>query len=274
MKKIFVQILTLLFIASNSHAQDVTYQVPSAEILQLADFTRPPSVRMDDKHENIFYFYRNTYKSLQDLNQEEMRLAGLRINPTTYISSTTTYNNDIALKKINSNVVEKIKGLPADTKITYASFSPDQTKMAFTNTVTNGVELWLIDVASASAKKLTDPILNACLGMPYEWMADSKNILIKIRVANKKIIDTKTALPKGPTVSVSEGKVSQNRTYADLLKNAQDEQNFEAMIVSEIKMLHIDGSIKNYKEADLYLGMNVSPNGEYVLLRTTHKPYS
>jgi hypothetical protein len=35
--------------------------------------------------------YRDSYKTLDDLNQDEMRLGGLRINPTTNISSTVTY---------------------------------------------------------------------------------------------------------------------------------------------------------------------------------------
>jgi hypothetical protein len=38
--------------------------------------------------------YRDSYKTLDDLNQDEMRL-GLRINPTTNISSTVTYMNNI-----------------------------------------------------------------------------------------------------------------------------------------------------------------------------------
>jgi hypothetical protein len=38
--------------------------------------------------------YRDSYKTLDDLNQDEMRLGGL-INPTTNISSTVTYMNNI-----------------------------------------------------------------------------------------------------------------------------------------------------------------------------------
>jgi dipeptidyl aminopeptidase/acylaminoacyl peptidase len=274
MKSTLTLLLFIICILNQLKAQNATYQVPSEEILQLADYTRPPSVRMDNKHENIFYFYRNTYKRLQDLNQEEMRLAGLRINPITYIGSTVTYYTNIAIKKINSKEVLNIKGMPLDAKITYASFSSDESKMAFTNTVDNGVELWVIDIASATATKLTAPILNACMGIPYEWMADNNSILIKTRVANKKLIDTKATLPKGPTVSISEGKASQNRTYADLLKNPQDEQNFEALITSELKIVNINGVIKNFKDADLYTGMNISPDGQYILIKTTHPPYS
>ena len=44
----------------------------------------------------------------------------------------------------------------------------------------------------------------------------------------------KKDLPKGPTVSVSDGSKSQNRTYQDLLKNKTDEVNFDALVTSEL----------------------------------------
>jgi hypothetical protein len=50
----------------------------SKSILDLVDYERPPSV-MDTKGIHVLT-YRNTYKTLDDLNQDEMRLGGLRIN--------------------------------------------------------------------------------------------------------------------------------------------------------------------------------------------------
>jgi hypothetical protein len=57
--------------------------------------------------------YRDSYKTLDDLNQDEMRLGGLRINPTTNISSTVTYMNNIKLRKINDKMKLRITCQPA-----------------------------------------------------------------------------------------------------------------------------------------------------------------
>ena len=97
-------LLLSLFIMQTSFLfaqEELKYQKPSAEILQLADFERAPSVNMDSKKEYMLFSYRNTYKTLDDLNQEEMKLAGLRINPVTNISSTTTYINNLKIRKVN-----------------------------------------------------------------------------------------------------------------------------------------------------------------------------
>ena len=52
--------------------------------------------------------YRNTYKTLDDLNQTEMKLGGLRINPVTNISSTVTYINNLKIRKLRTKTKFKL----------------------------------------------------------------------------------------------------------------------------------------------------------------------
>jgi dipeptidyl aminopeptidase/acylaminoacyl peptidase len=275
MKQIIASV-SLLFLSYIGIAQEnVTYQKPPKEILELADFERAPSVSMDTKKEYMLLSYRNTYKSLDDLNQDEMRLGGLRINPITNISSTVTYINNLKIRKVKDKNEIQVKGLPENAKITNISWAPNEKVIAFTNTTANGVELWTIDVATAQAKKITSDNLNANLGNPYSWMKDSQQLLIRVIPANKpKLIDEKKDLPKGPIVSESEGKVSQNRTYQDLLKNKTDEANFEALVTSELKTVDLNGSIKNFKTAGMYAGETFSPDGNYLMITTIEKPFS
>lgn len=270
--------LTLLFIglASFSFAQEsITYQKPSAEILQLAEYDRPPSVSMDSKKEWMVLSYRPTYKTLEDLSQEEMKLAGLRVNPITNISSTAIYQYNLKIKRIKDATETQVKGLPQQAKITNLSFSPDRKTLAFTNTTAKGVELWVIDLATAQAKKLTSDNLNANLGSPYSWYRDSKSLLVNVLPANRPaLLDEKKDLPAGPTVSTSDGKVSQNRTYQDLLKNPKDETNFETLASSELFKVDLNGAATKFKNAAIYTSTSFSPDGKYIMLTTIKRPYS
>lgn len=269
-------ILLFLLISGLTFAQEnLTYQKPSAEILALADYERAPSVSMDSKKEYMLLSYRNTYKTLEDLSQEEMRLGGLRINPITNISSTVTYINNLKIRKIKDKVEMQVSGLPKNALITNVSWSPNEQKIAFTNTTLTGVELWIIDVVSASAKKITTDNLNANLGSPYNWMKDNETLLVKILPKNRPaLIDSEKDLPKGPTVSVSDGSKSQNRTYQDLLKNKTDEANFDALVTSELYKISISGNATLFKSAAIYAGESFSPDGNYLMLTTIQKPYS
>lgn len=223
--KILKTSLFSLFLITSMYAQEnVNYQKPSQEILQLAEFERAPSIFMDSKMEYMLLSYRSTYKTLDDLNVEEMRLGGLRIDVNTNISSTLTYIDNLKVRKVKDKNEIQVKGLPVNPRISNVTLSPDQTKIAFTNTVTTGVELWVVDFKSAEAKKLTEAKLNANLGNPITWLKDNQQILVSVIPANRPaLVDTKKNLPTGPIVSISEeGVVSQNRTYQDLLKNKTD----------------------------------------------------
>ena len=255
--------------------ENLDYQKPSAEILALADYERAPSVSMDTKKEYMLLSYRNTYKTLADLNQEEMRLGGLRINPVTNISSSVTYINNLKLRKITAKEETQVIGLPENARLTNISWSPNEKNIGFTNTTNSGVELWIIDVATATAKKITSDNLNANLGNPYSWMKDNQTLLVKFLPKNRPaLINEKLDLPKGPTVSVSEGSKSQNRTYQDLLKNKNDEANFDALVTSELHKVNINGSSELFMPADIYAGESFSPDGNYLMVTTIQKPYS
>jgi dipeptidyl aminopeptidase/acylaminoacyl peptidase len=275
MKLRFIALLFLGVISFTSAQENLSYQKPSAEILALADYERAPSVSMDSKKEYMLLSYRNTYKTLDDLNQEEMRLGGLRINPVTNISSTVTYISNLKIRKIAAKDETQVSGLPQNARLTNISWSPDEKKIAFTNTTNSGVELWIIDVATALAKKITSDNLNANLGSPYSWMNDNQTLLVKVLPKNRPaLINEKKDLPKGPTVSVSDGSKSQNRTYQDLLKNKNDEANFDALVTSELYKVNISGASTLFKPADIYAGESFSPDGNYLMITTIQKPYS
>ena len=265
----------LLFTFAVNAQENLTYQKPPQSILDLADYERAPSVSMDSKNEFMLLSYRNTYKTLDELNQDELRLGGLRINPVTNISSTVTYINNIKIRKVTSTQEMQVSGLPANPKISNISWSPDEKKIAFTHTTAKGVMLYVVDVVTAKATKLTEDNLNANLGNPVSWYNDNQNMLVKLLPQNRKpLIDSKKDLPTGPIISNADGTKSQNRTYQDLLKNKADEENFENIVTSELYKVDLAGNKTLFKSADMYAGESFSPDGNYLMLTTIKKPFS
>ncbi|WP_044399417.1 S9 family peptidase [Lacinutrix sp. Hel_I_90] len=269
--------LAALFLCAFAFSQEnLNYQKPSNEILELAEAPLAPSIRMDDQGENIVFLYRSNFKSIETLSEKEMRLGGLRINPKTNINSRQTYYNDIKVRTGRNEQETAVNGLPEAGRYTNFTWSPDQKMMAFTNTVSDGVELWILDVATKAVNKITASNLNANTGTPFSWFKDSKSLLVKTLNKNRKtLIDTKTAVPTGPTISVSEaGKKAQNRTYQDLLKNKTDEHNFEQLVVSELQKVAITGTAELWMKSAMYSDISFSPDGNYIMVTTIEKPFS
>ena len=276
MKKLLVLLSSWPILAVTLHAQEnLTYQNPSREILELFDYQKAPKVIMDDNKENIIFTYQNTYKTLEDLSLNELHLAGLRINPVTNISGSIVYITNLKVRKLQDKEMVQVMGLPDRPKIANLTWSPDETKMAFTNTTEHSVQLWVLDIQTATAKLVTDKPLNACLSEPFVWFKDNQHLLIQaIPVDRPALIDAKNELPKGPIISNSDGSVAQNRTYPDMLSNRIDEANFETLATSELYKVSLGGEAEPFSGKGMYSETVFSPDGNYLLISTIQKPFS
>jgi dipeptidyl aminopeptidase/acylaminoacyl peptidase len=276
MKKITALTFLLALLTGVVTAQiDLTYQKPPKEILELVNAPMAPSALFDYKNENIVLLYRDQYKSIAELSDTELRLAGLRINPVTNIGSRTRYYYKISLMTVGDPEEIQVSGLPENPRLANFSWSPDQTKMAFTNTTQTGVELWVLDIELAMCKKLTDATLNANIGDAFKWFESGDKLLVKFLPDDRKpLIDKSVAIPTGPRVSVSDGEKAQNRTYQDLLKDKADEFNFEQLVRSTLYTVDLNGTKNFWKGTAMYVDMDFSPNGEYMMIETLHQPFS
>ncbi|MCM4159764.1 S9 family peptidase [Antarcticibacterium flavum] len=275
MKKMIFFLLAGSFLSGLQAQENLTYQKPPQEILELVDVPLAPSTLIDSKGEMMVFLYRDQYKSIAELSETELRLGGLRINPVTNISSRATYYNNIEVKPIDGEQPRAVKGLPQNPRLSNFSWSPDEKKMAFTHTTDKGVELWVADMASAQAKKLTDANLNANMRDVINWYKDNSAILVKMLPQDRKdLINTQTAVPDGPTVSVSDGSKAQNRTYQDLLQNSNDEYNFEQLTRSVLMKVDLNGNATRWKEPRMYSNISFSPDGKYVMVSHIKRPFS
>ncbi|MEJ1223942.1 alpha/beta hydrolase family protein [Sediminicola sp. 1XM1-17] len=268
--------LLLLFLVFWGYAQEsLTYQKPSEEILNLVDAPLAPSVLTTDDGKYMVMLYRDAYKTIEELSEDELRLAGLRINPKTNIGSRTNYYNNIKIKSTTATKEIQVNGLPENPRLANFSWSPDQSKIAVTNTTKTGVEVWVLDLEKVTVKKITQANVNANMGDVINWFKDGESILVKtLPAARKPLINVAEAVPSGPTISSNDGKKAQNRTYQDLLKNPNDEFNFEQLALSELHKVDLNGNVSLWKEADMYSSLSFSPDGSYVMAVTIDRPFS
>lgn len=270
-----IQLFAFLLFLNGYAQQSLTYQQPSEEILELADVDLAPGVQIDSKGDYMVLLSRNQYKSIAELSETELRLAGLRINPVTNIGSRSNYYTNLKVKKVKDTDTKQVSGLPEDARLSDFRWSPDESMIACLNTTEKGVEVWVLHIAEAKVTKLTDATVNANMGGTINWFKDNQNLLVKMLPSDRKpLIDTAVAVPTGPTVSVSDGEKAQNRTYQDLLKTPNDEFNFEQLAGSEIKKVSIDGTVKDFLESDMYDAINFSPDGNYIMVTKIKRPFS
>lgn len=254
---------------------DFPYQQPDNNILALADAKPAPTIRLKHDASLAVLLYRNAYKSIEEMSSPEMKLAGIRVNPITNAPGRITYFIDMKVLDVASGKQHDVIGLPTNAKISNIVWSNDQSKLAFTHTVDNGLELWLLDTKTYQCKNLSSSNINAAVGNVLIWTKDDKSILATTLLKDRKpLIDSRMSTPTGPVISENDGQKAQNRTYQDLLRNPIDEANFETLVTSEITKFDISGTVSLFKSPAMYVGMSFSPDGKYFMSYELKKPFS
>ncbi len=277
MKKIKNTALCVLILCLTApiFAQSSGYQTPPKPLADLVNVSPTPSVSVDSKGEMMLLTERSDLPSIADLAQPELKIAGLRLNPATNGGSRQTFVINMKVRKLtDKGDGTPVKGLPNQPKLSFMNWSPDETKVAFTHTTASKIELYVLDVATATAKKISDLAINGSLGQPFSWLSDSKTLLVKTIPTNRGNAPEVSRVPTGPNTQENLGKKAQAPTYQDLLKNATDEALFEHYATSQIVKMDLNGKTENIGSAGIIANMTTSPDGKYALMTTVHRPFS
>jgi hypothetical protein len=228
MKIIMTVALLVCGLASGTFAQTaLTYQQPPAAVEKLLDAPLTPLVKLSPDRSLLLVEQPQSFPTIAEVAQPRFRLAGIRFNPATNGPSREVSIVKLSLQRVAGGAPEPIAGLPTALKATRLTWSPDSTHVAFVQKETTGLELWVVDVANHSSRRVGSVKLNAVLGEPCQWLSDSKALLCKILPVARGAPPTPSEVPAGPNIEENLGKVTPARTYEDLLKTPADEALFE-----------------------------------------------
>ena len=262
----------VLLISSAVSAQS-TYQTPPAAIADLVNAPSTPAVTFSKDGSFMLLLERTESPSIEDLAQPELRIAGLRINPSTSGPSRAGGYINLKIKKTATGEEIQVTGLPSPAKMSGFTFSMDERYLAFTQTEAKGISLWVVDLSTYTAKAVTGPILNQVLGNSMAWLADNSLLIKAVNPARGKVPSAPVA-PAGPTIQETSGKAAPSRTYQDLLANPHDEALFAYFMDSQLMHIKLDGSSTAVGKPAMIKSMLLSPDKNYLLVESIQKPFS
>jgi dipeptidyl aminopeptidase/acylaminoacyl peptidase len=273
MKRILYVLLVLC--GTTLFAQEnLTYQRPPEEIARLLEAPLTPFVTFSPDKQWMLQLERSDYPTIEQLSRPELRIAGMRMNPANFGPSRANYIIGITAKRIKDGQEVAIKNLPANLLMSSASFSPDSKKLAFIQNNPDGIELWVVDMTTFTASKVTERKINAVFGGAFEWLSDSQHLLFTAVPQNLKAIPEKTRVPSGPIVEENLGKRVPSRTYQDLMKNSHDEAVFDYYTTTDLVLKNIGGEEKVVSPSKIHYNFSPSPDGKLILTETIQRPYS
>lgn len=266
-------ILGFVLLVSSAVSAQTSYQTPPASIADLVNAPSTPAVTFSKDGSFMLLLERTESPSIEDLAQPELRIAGLRINPSTSGPSRAGGYTNLKIKKTATGEEIQVTGLPSPAKMSGFTFSLDERYLAFTQTEAKGISLWVVDLSTNTAKALTGPILNQVLGNSMAWLADNSLLIKAVNPARGKVPSAPVA-PAGPTIQETSGKAAPSRTYQDLLANPHDEALFAYFMDSQLMRITLDGSSTAVGKPAMVKSMLLSPDKNYLLVESIQKPFS
>ena len=265
--------LSLLFISVFSMAQEsASYKLPPKEIADLLLAKPTPAVSIDHLGEWMLIMERESYPTVEELGQPELRVAGLRLNPNNYSPSRQSFINNLKLKHTADGKEYTITGIPAGALISNTEWSPSEKKISFTNTTATKVDLYAIDIAKKTAVKINKTALVTTIGPVSQWV-DDNTIIYTAATKPAAMLPKRPITPVGPSIQENIGKAAPSRTYQDLIKSVYDETAFAFMTTAQL-IKNTNGTETKLSSPAIYAAFTVSPDNKYILTETIQKPYS
>lgn len=269
LKSIFLLLVTL-FAVQTSFGQ---YQKPPKEIEDILNAPATPATSVSPAKDKIALLEPLRYPPIAELAEPMLRLAGLRINPTTNSQHRQQYFVKVTLKNIADGKETPVT-LPAGAKIISPSWSADGKYIAAGNVTSRGIELWIIDTTTAKTTLVKNAMVNTAFG-GWNWMPNQKSLIVNlVPKARTPAPQYQNLVPNSPNIQETAGKSGAVMTFQDLLRSPNDEQLFEYYATSQMGIVGVDGKVREVGRPGIFDTADVSPDGQYILVSTIKRPFS
>jgi len=270
---LFTSLILFLFLLTPLGAQE-PYKLPPKEVVEILDAPPTPVAVVSPKRDMMLLVEYKDMPSIKYLAQPMLRLAGMRLIPKTNSRQSTVFYTGIVLLRLGDGQTQRIP-LPEGGEFGLPEWSYDGRWLAFTRYREEGVELWVADVAKGEAKAVTPLRVNAVFAPGFQWMPDSRYLLVSVVPDGRGAAPKMPTVPVGPIIQETSGKFSKVWTFQDLLTSPYDEALFEYYATAQLMLLDVEtGNRRQLDTPAVYSGTSPSPNGEFLLVDRVKHPYS
>lgn len=250
------------------------YQIPPPSLVSVADAPLAPVVTVSPDQQTLSIGQRPGLPPIAELAEPELRLAGLRINPVHGGSSRSSYFTGLSLLGLATREEKPVTGFPAGARLQEITWSPDSRWLAVIVTGEREQQLWLVDARTAIARRLPAPPLLAPQGKGFAWWPDSRSLICATVPEGRPAPPAAPAVPATPTIQETAEQKAAAPTYQDLLKNSHDEILLEYFLRSRLVRVTLDGQSTPLGQPGLFTSFTPAPGGKYLLVQSTHRPFS
>jgi dipeptidyl aminopeptidase/acylaminoacyl peptidase len=255
------------------------YLTPPPEVAHLVTAPRHESIVLSNLSPNGQVFL-NTESGglppLADLSREYVRLAGLEVDPVASRHRNMSIGGGVRLEFIaaTDGQVTPVQ-LPSGARVGATAWSPDGSRLAFVANYPGESHLYVAEVSSGRARRVTSRPLLATRVTSPEWSGDGRYLFAVVRPEGRRAAPTRPAVPTTPMIRVTSDTENRLRTYPSLLRDPHDADLLEYHSTGQLVRIEVQNRrVRNIGTPAMIESISPSPSGEHVRVRTTRKPFS
>ena len=261
------------------------YQTPVQAIVDLVDAKSSPTMMVQPSAagaEWVLMLQPSPMLHLDDLAQEELKLAGTRLLAHFDVESRKTGYESVSLLRRETREEFAVEGLPAG-RIFGAKWAPGGQRIGLTVLTADGLFLYTFTPGERLATRAYSGRLSSAFASSFTWAGGGNSVLVNAVPAARGPLPVRPKVPAAPLVQACEaGRKAPARTYQDLLVDAHDEALFRYFATTQIVHVDVGGArggaaaaaARSIGEPGMNVHFRASPNAEWVLLETLQEPLS
>ena len=249
------------------------YCQPESDLVAILDAPPTPWLFLAPDGAAWLSVAHSSMPALADLAQQELRLAGLRIDTLHDAQHQLVFGHGLALEELADGRRMEFE-LPAGLKLRSLAWSHDSERFALTLSGRAGTELWC-GRRSGGALRLLRKGLHAVFSHGFQWMPDGRTLLASVVPADRGPAPERPRVAPAPKVLEARGESTPMRTWPDLLQDGHDESLMAHH--ARLQWLRIDsdsGEARTIGAPGFFTECDPSPDGRHLLVERLLEPFA
>jgi dipeptidyl aminopeptidase/acylaminoacyl peptidase len=187
-----------------------------------------------------------------------------------------TIRNNVGIQLISAaDGSKKPIQLPANARVSNATWSPDSASIAFFVHGEDATHIWIADVATGKVRQLTKTPVLATLVTTFDFTADGKQIAFVQIPDGRPAMPPAPTAPTGPTVKIADSDKNRLRTFPSLMNTTYEKDLLEWHSTGQVALIDVQkGALKKVGQPTMVRAIDASPDGKYVRVTRMVKPFS